>query len=90
VLQKVLGPEKVTYHPLRGLGFIRGCTKYDLGDFGEPPSASFAASYRFVRRTALRLHFTSRRFPSDPASAQRQVANASQHAISKAGDSTEL
>ncbi len=60
ILQKVLGPGKVTYNPFNGLGFVHGCTKYDLRDFAEPPSASFAESFRMIRDTELHLQFTGR------------------------------
>lgn len=55
-LQMVLGPKKVRYSPVKGLGFIEPCTSEDLGDLDRTlSSANFAASMQTFGQTLLRM-----------------------------------
>jgi len=54
VLQKILGYEKVTYCPIKGLGFVYPVTKNDLGNLSKKiDTTNFVKSFHFFRRTKL-------------------------------------
>lgn len=56
VLQQVLGPERVRYCPVRGLGFVEPSSRADLGRLSDDlSSTNFASSFRTFGRTLLRM-----------------------------------
>lgn len=56
VLQQLLGPDKVTYSKVNGLGYVKPCTKHDLGDIQlSLSSASFERSMRILGNSRLSI-----------------------------------
>lgn len=57
VLQQILGPRKVRYSPVLGLGMIGPCSAADLGRLDvELSSANFYGSFALARRTRLMMN----------------------------------
>lgn len=56
VLQQILGPSKVKYSPVLGVGTVAPCRRQDLGNLDRRlSSANFEASFRLVGRTRLTM-----------------------------------
>jgi predicted O-methyltransferase YrrM len=56
VLQQLLGPDKVTYSKVNGLGYVKPCTKHDLGSIRSSlSSTSFEKSMRVVGSSRLSI-----------------------------------
>lgn len=56
VLQQLLGPEKVTYSVIKGLGFVSPCSKADLGNIAMSISSrNFSGSFRLFGNSVLSI-----------------------------------
>lgn len=56
VLQQLLGKDKVTYSAVEGLGYVKPCTKHDLGNIATSISSkNFANSLRLFGNSELSI-----------------------------------